>query len=266
MWTFLATEVLFFGGLFAGYTVYRYLDPPAFATGSRQLDVTLGAINTGVLLLSSLTMALAVNSAQTDRKKQTVGFLAATLALGLVFLGIKFDEYRHKFEDRLVPGRNFALERLLHARSQEPAGVVGTIVKLGPHRVAIERGGNLAVFAATDKTRVTVNGRAAGVRDLAVGQALEIVAPPDRASADSLRAVSPRAEMFFSFYFAMTGFHALHMLIGVGVVVVVAIKAGRGRFSSLYYTPVEMTGLYWHFVDIVWVFLFPLLYLIDWHP
>lgn len=188
MWLFLATEVLFFGGMFAGYTVYRTLHPDAFAQGSSHLDLVLGTVNTAVLLLSSLSMALAVHAAQTNGKR-LAQFIGATALLGIVFLGIKAVEYRHKFHDHLVPGEDF-----------------GT----GTH-------------------------------------------------AETLL---PSTELFFSFYFAMTGMHALHMVIGLGLLAWIGIGASRGRFSKEYYTPVEMIGLYWHFVDIVWVFLFPFLYLI----
>lgn len=192
MWAFLATEVLFFGGMFAAYSVYRRTYPLGFAEGSHHLDVVLGTINTGVLLLSSLTMALAVHAAQTGERKATSWLLVATIVLGSMFLGIKVVEYKHKIDHHLVPGRAFVLEH--------------------PH----------------------------------------------------FEDVDPRhAQLFYSLYFTMTGFHALHMIIGVAVVGVLTWQSWQGRFSPEYYTPVEMTGLYWHFVDIVWVFLFPLLYLID---
>lgn len=188
MWIFLATEVLFFGGMFAGYTVYRMLYPAAFAEGSSHLDLVLGSINTAVLLLSSLMMALAVHAAQTDGKG-LVQKIAGTAGLGTAFLAIKAIEYQHKFHDHLVPGPHF---------------------NQGAH----------------------------------------------------IEGLPTNAELFFSFYFAMTGMHALHMVIGLGLLAWIGIAAARKRFSPDYYTPVEMVGLYWHFVDIVWVFLFPFLYLI----
>lgn len=189
MWVFLITEILFFGGLFVGYAVYRSSYPEAFASGSHHLDVLLGTINTAVLIGSSLTMALAVHAAQQGQRQTLVVFLLGTIVLGLVFLGIKGVEYAHKFEESLVPGSMFQYE--------------------GPY--------------------------------------------------------AHQAQLFFSFYFSMTGMHALHMVIGVGVLAVLTLLAWRGRFSARYYAPVEVTGLYWHFVDIVWIFLFPLLYLIGRH-
>jgi cytochrome c oxidase subunit 3 len=204
MWAFLATEVLFFGGLFAGYTVYRYWYPDAFELGSHQLDFWLGTINTAVLLTSSLTMALAVHAAQTDDRRGLLRFLIATIFLGGVFLGIKAYEYHHKFVEHLVPGRHFSLGR--------------------------EHGEKVRGPAAADEASNEID--------------------------------EGHVELFFSFYFAMTGVHAAHMVIGVAILLALLAAARRGAFASEYFTPVEMTGLYWHFVDIVWVFLFPLLYLI----
>jgi cytochrome c oxidase subunit 3 len=187
MWVFLVTEVMFFGGLFMAYMLYRIWYPLAWAEGSMDLDIVLGGINTVVLITSSLTMALAVRSAQTGSNKATVNWLLLTMVLGLTFLVIKAFEYAHKYELGHIPGANFRYE--------------------GPEAGAVQ--------------------------------------------------------IFFSLYFAMTGLHALHMVIGFGLLSVIAWMAHKGRFSPEWYTPVEMSGLYWHFVDIVWIFLFPLLYLVD---
>jgi cytochrome c oxidase subunit III len=187
MWTFLTTEVLFFGGLFAAYMVYRTIYPAGFAEASHHLDVVLGTINTVILLTSSLTVALAIHAAQTNRQTALVGFLVATIVLALVFLGLKGYEYYHEYEVGLIPALNFTYE--------------------GP--------------------------------------------------------LAQQVMLFFVLYFVMTGLHAIHMIIGVGVIAVVAVRAWRRHFSPENYDAVEMTGLYWHFVDVVWVFLFPLLYLID---
>ena len=187
MWVFLVTEVLFFGGLFCTYAVYRAWYPQAFAAASHELDVTLGTINTAVLITSSLTMALGVHAAQLGQRKLLMIFLVLTMALGATFLGIKSVEYYQKFVEHHVPGPSFHFE--------EPQYAV-------------------------------------------------------------------HAQIFFSLYYLMTGLHALHMIIGVGVVLVLLVKAWRGRYTIEYHTPVEISGLYWHFVDIIWIFLFPLLYLI----
>jgi cytochrome c oxidase subunit III len=187
MWLFLVTEVMFFGGLILAYTLYRIWYPVAWALGSEELNIVLGGTNTVVLIASSLTMALAVRSAQTGEQRATVGWLLVTMSLGLTFLVIKFFEYKEKFELHHVPGPNFSFE--------------------GPE--------------------------------------------------------SPHVQIFFSLYFALTGVHALHMIIGFVLLSVICTMAYRQRFSPEWHTPVELAGLYWHFVDIVWIFLFPFLYLVD---
>jgi len=196
MWLFLATEVMFFGGMFCAYLIYPYWYYPEFAAGSKTLDIWLGAINTGVLICSSLTVALSVRAAQFGKRKLLVTLLVATILLGLVFLGIKGVEWASKFEEHHVPGPSFHFEPTAHSHPN---------TKIDPQRIQI----------------------------------------------------------FFSLYFAMTGIHALHMVIGVGLFAVLTFYAWKGRYNSAYYTPIENAGLYWHFVDIIWIYLFPLLYLID---
>ncbi len=189
MWVFLATEVLFFGGLFASYMVYRIWYPDVFGEASRHLDMTLGAVNTMVLIMSSLTMAMAVRSAALGRRQALMLMLVATMVLGAVFLGIKGFEYYQKWAEHLIPGPGFRFEH-----------------------------------------------------------------------GDPMH-----AQIFYSLYFAMTGLHATHMIIGFGILSTILFMAWRGRFTPEWHTPVEVSGLYWHFVDIVWIFLFPLLYLVDRH-
>jgi cytochrome c oxidase subunit 3 len=186
MWIFLSTEVLFFGAVFFTYVIYRGMYYDAFVEGSRELSVFLGGLNTGVLLCSSLCMALGVYAAQRGRTNQLITYLIATALIGAVFLGIKFLEYYKHYEDFLVPGLNFHYSG-------------------------------------------------------------------DNAS---------QVQLFMVFYFILTGMHAVHMLVGLGVLSTLTILAIRGKFSSDYYDPVDIGGLYWHFVDIVWVFIFPLLYLV----
>jgi cytochrome c oxidase subunit 3 len=194
MWLFLVTEVMFFGGFFLVYTIYRSLYFHAFVQSSHHLNLTLGAANTAVLICSSLTMAMAVHASALGQRRATVAWLLATVLLGSVFLGVKVVEYKDKFDHHLVPGAGFEAEDL-------------------------------------------------------------------HLTGDDAR----HAQTFFSLYFGMTGLHALHMIIGIPLILVMAAMAQRGRFSREYHTPVELTGLYWHFVDIVWIFLFPLLYLIGRH-
>lgn len=216
MWLFLATEILFFGGVFLGYTLYRFKYQEQFIAGSHHLDEMLGAINTTVLLTSSLTMVLAVHYAQLNKRGALILSLIATMILGAAFLGVKAYEYHHKYEQHLVPGLNF----------QVPAAG-------GPGHSAAT-----GAAAAEPAVAPTTDGQ-------------------------PLAASDPRMiELFFSFYFVMTGIHAFHMIIGLGILAVLVVSAMRGKFDGGRFTPIEMSGLYWHFVDIVWVFLFPLLYLI----
>jgi cytochrome c oxidase subunit 3 len=189
MWLFIAQEIMFFGGLFLAYATYRALYGPVFAEASSHLDWFLGAVNTAVLIGSSLTMAMAVHAAALGHRKGIAWWLIATIFLGLVFLAVKVVEYGEKFEHHLVPGPHFRYE--------------------GPG--------------------------------------------------------APQAEIFFSLYFAMTGLHALHMIVGIPILAYMAWRGWQGRFGPEYHTPVELTGLYWHFVDIIWIFLFPLLYLLGAH-
>lgn len=190
MWSFLLTEVMMFGGLFMCYIVARYRHLDAFVDGSHHLSIGLGGFNTIVLIVSSLTMAMAVHAAQEGHKNKTFKFLVATLFLGAVFLGVKYIEYSAKIAHHNVPGDHFVWNG-----TADPGHV----------------------------------------------------------------------ELFFGLYFVMTGLHAAHMVIGAGLLTWLMVLNHRGKFSTEYNTPVEMVGLYWHFVDIVWIFLFPLLYLIGRH-
>lgn len=178
VWIFLATEVLFFGGMFAGYTAYRYTYPERFEQFSRELNWIFGTVNTVVLLTSSFTMALAVRAVQVGQRRFGALSALATAALGVVFLVIKALEYAEDIHKDLVPGK-----------------------------------------------------------------------------------VSGSIHLLLSLYYAMTGLHAFHLLVGIGLLSWIFWLTLRSRVSPEYYTPVEMVGLYWHFVDVVWVFLYPLLYL-----
>ena len=189
MWLFIATEILFFGGMFLGYTVYRHAYPVAFAEASRHTLIAFGAVNTAVLLISSTVMAFAVRAARLNRRGLLGTLLLATASLGALFLVIKGFEYAQEIHEHLLPGSSFQIE-----------------------------------------------------------------------------AGDPRhAEMFFYIYWLMTGVHALHVLIGVVLISFFALRAWLRDAFKDHDTPVDLLGLYWHFVDIVWVFLFPLIYLVDRH-
>jgi cytochrome c oxidase subunit III len=226
MWTFLLTEILFFGGLFMAYMLYRLWYHDAFVAASSSIVLFWGAFNTVVLIASSLTMALAVRAAQTSQHKALIGWLLATMFLGAVFLGVKVIEYADKFEHHHVPGPDFVWDSHAGAAGEGAAGAESA------------RGAGSGERAAAG----TTHAETAAERDPALQQ---------------------HTQIFFSLYFTMTGLHALHMIIGIGLMSVITFMAWQGKFDGHYYTPVEMSGLYWHFVDIVWIYLFPLLYLID---
>ncbi len=210
MWLFLLTEIMFFGGMFTAYLIYRNWYYPAFVAASHQLDVVLGSINTLLLITSSFTMAMGVWCAEKRKRKGLVLSLILTFILGLGFLGIKTVEYKEKFEKHHVPGRNFSVQSFIDPAHDEAAKKLGDLTPL----------------------------------------------PLDMAR---------HTEMYFSLYFAMTGMHALHMIIGIGILLFLIIKAWQGAYTNGHVTMIENFGLYWHFVDIVWIFLFPLLYLISRH-
>ncbi|MCC6731449.1 MAG: cytochrome c oxidase subunit 3 family protein [Chthonomonadales bacterium] len=205
MWTFLATEVMFFGALFLSYTLYRSLHPEVFRAAHHYLSVPMGTINTAVLLTSSFTMALAVRASQLRQRRVVMLFLAVTSVLALAFLVIKGFEWSHEFEERHLPGPTFQFSE------HQPPGATVTTAEAGR-----------------------------------VGAVLPGDVP----------------QIFFVLYFAMTGLHAIHVIVGIlvmwGLIALLAADSPLVR----YYMPTEMAGLYWHFVDIVWIFLYPLFYLI----
>jgi cytochrome c oxidase subunit III len=204
MWLFLLTEIMFFGGLFFAYLLYRNWYYDAFVAASNSISMPLGLLNTIVLISSSFTMAMGVWAAEIRNKKYLQLALIATIVLGFIFLGIKSIEYTQKFEEHHVPGASFDIVDFVHP----PAG---------SHE-----------------------------KPLSVDMA-------------------NKTQIYFSLYFAMTGVHALHMIIGIAILFVLLWKARTGLYTTGYVQPIENFGLYWHFVDIVWIFLFPFLYLINRH-
>jgi cytochrome c oxidase subunit III len=233
MWVFLLTEIMMFGGLFAAYLIYRITYYPAFVAGSTSISVSWGFANTLVLLASSFTMAMAVWAASSGRsRKQQMAWVLATMVFGAAFLGVKAKEYYDKYDECHIPGhiigKGFNAWGGCDASNPELGNIADEIVKRAQNAKA--KGYNVDV-------------------------------PSEVSAAQTAK----QTEIFFSFYFAMTGLHAFHMVIGLGLLTWLLLKAGRGQFSPEYYTPMELGGLYWHFVDIVWIFLFPLLYLISRH-
>ena len=206
MWLFLLTEIMFFGGMFFAYLLYRNWYYDAFVPASNQLSIPLGTINTLILITSGFFMALAVWAAEVRNRVLLVWFLILTTLLGIAFIGVKADEYREKWEKHHIPGASFDISEF-------------------------------------------VNPRAFGLAEQPL--------PPDMAE---------KTQIFFFLYFAMTGMHAVHMLIGIGILFWFIWRAHKDEFTRGYVAPIENFALYWHFVDIVWLFLFPLLYLINRHP
>lgn len=220
MWWFLGTEIMFFGGMFCGYLVYRRVYFPEFAVASRSLDLVVGTFNTTVLICSSLTVAMAVRAAQLGKRVLQVRMLLLTLVFGLAFLGIKAYEWGNKYKEHHIPTFDY--------------NVVG-----GEGDLVFKN----AKFLGIDKLQNDPG--ALRQREAQIQQ---------------------HTKIFYSLYFALTGMHAIHMVVGVGIFSVITWMAWKGRFTPEYHTPLEIAGLYWHFVDIVWIYLFPLLYLIDRRP
>ncbi len=187
IWLFLTSEILMFGGLFVGYIIYSNVYPQVFHEGAKHLDWRLGALNTIVLLTSSLTMVLGIHYSQHNDRKKAVFNLAVTILCGAIFMLVKYFEYTHKIHEGLLPGKWY------HGPVPEGISNIG---------------------------------------------------------------------LYYSFYFMMTGLHGIHVLAGMGLILWVLLRAQKGEFNSHYYTPVEGVGLFWHLVDLIWIFLFPLLYLV----
>lgn len=264
MWLFLMQEIMFFGGLFTVYLVFRSRFPMAFAAGSNHLDAFLGGLNTLVLIVSSLTMALTVFYAQKGNRNMQVILIVLTTFFGAVFLGVKAVEYTDKYNHGLVPvtGWNKVVKSgggAEHASGAE-AAPCWEVHHGGEEPPYVNPKGEFlwhdcSLVLQAEKGNYLTKSEKIGyfVRD-------QNGAP--RIDADKFR---DKVRSFFWIYFVMTGLHALHMVVGIGLMLWLLYKAWRGTFSAEYYMPVEMSGLYWHFVDIVWIFLFPLLYLLGRH-
>lgn len=256
MWLFLAQEIMFFGGLFTAYLVFRSRFPMAFAAGSNHLDAFLGGANTIVLIVSSLTMALTVYFARLGNRNMQVILIILTMLFGATFLGIKAIEYTDKYNHGLVP---------VTGLNREVKGDIETTVHAAPPAAGAEHGTEEHVyinpkgeFQWTDASLATL------AQEHNYLTSAEKIGYYSNGQVDANK-FRDKVRIFFWLYFAMTGLHALHMIVGLGLMLWLLYKAFRGTFSADYYMPVEMSGLYWHFVDIVWIFLFPLLYLLGRH-
>ena len=268
MWLFLATEVLLFGGLFVGYSVWRSNHPELFKFGSEFLDTKMGAINTVVLILSSLTMAWGVTCAQRSNQKGLIICLLLTLAGAGGFLGIKYVEYSHKFHEGWFPGAYFYNEppELSHTWDENlpvPGAVAADVPVPDTEARTIEQ---LGLPEDIPVETSTVAPPAEGPSGL-VHSALDDDGHEDEHAEHQIHALQredrpANAHMFFNIYFMMTGLHGIHVLIGIILISWLLIGAVRGRYNKDYFTPIDLGGLYWHIVDLIWIFLFPLFYLI----
>ena len=260
MWAFLAQEVLFFSALFVAYIIFRYNHPEVFAYAHKYLDVKFGAINTAVLIFSSLSAAWAVRAAQKNQQKLLIGCLAVTILCAFAFLGIKYIEYSHKFHIGTTFGCNFA-------PNETPDGTKiewpeAPIQKLGSELSNAE---NCRALQAANAQVVTAPLTDKDGKPLEPGspEALAALADADKEVKSHYAGLPPpNTNMFFSIYFAMTGLHGIHVLVGIGVFIWLLVRAMKGHFSEAYFGPVDFAALYWHIVDLIWIYLFPLLYLI----
>jgi len=295
MWLFLITEVLFFSGLFAAYAVYRSNHPEVFVDAHKYLDKVLGGFNTVVLLFSSLTMAWGVRCAQLGQKRGLVWCLTATLMCASLFLGIKAVEYTHKWDLGLYWGQSFAPVDAQAGHGEPGHGkallylclpAVLALLAFGAIALVNRRRGQQESFLVAACLTLTALAFFAGVGAGKVVPAItehflpaeppapQAVSPqprdvPAKPPAEQLVISDPQAAsgislvaIFFSIYYTMTGIHAIHIIAGMGVLVWILVRAVRGEFSGRHFAPVDYVGLYWHLVDLIWIYLFPLLYLI----
>jgi len=258
MWIFLGTEILMFGGLFCAYSVYRSNHPEIFEYAHTYLNKTLGGINTLVLICSSLSMAWGVRCAQLNQQRALVVCLLLTLLGGFGFMGIKFVEYKAKWEHGLLPGKYYnPVDHGAGHAAEGHAGSSGAAHESGASGAAISPA---AGVTAADPDAPRIPAAAVGPGGLAASL---LPAGGNRESSDhSSKTAPPNGWLFFSVYFLLTGLHGVHVLVGMGLITWILLRARRGEFSSRYFAPVDLVGLYWHLVDLIWIFLFPLLYLI----
>ncbi len=244
MWAFLLTEILFFSGLFCAYAVYRRNYPEVFYDGHHFLNTTLGAVNTVVLLFSSLTMAVAVRCAQLNQRRGLITCLSITLICAGIFLVIKYNEYKVKWDHHMVPGQA-KIEAALGIADDEHSG------ELAPGQPP-PRG-----FQPGE------HGRHYMEEKLREADKEEGLRPPSESIYKGQ--LDHRITMlgsFFGIYFCLTGLHAIHVICGIIAITWLLVRAIKRHFNEQYYDAVDCVGLYWHLVDLIWIYLFPLLYLI----
>jgi cytochrome c oxidase subunit III len=269
MWVFLGTEILMFGGLFCAYSIFRHNHPAVFAFAAEAyLNTKLGALNTVILITSSLTMAWGVRAAQMNNRNLTMVCLVLTLLGAAGFMVVKSVEYTAKWKEDVWIGQWNKYNAMYEGKDPEaPPQQPGPV---GPPVVLPTVPANVAkpTDANTGNDVSMIQPRFNGPTGLAPAgpEASPFSGTPEEIRTERYRDLSDRDQwrvsQFFSIYFLMTGLHGLHVLIGMGLITWLLIKTRQGTFSSEYYTPVDLIGLYWHLVDLIWIFLFPLLYLI----
>ena len=268
MWTFLAQEIMFFGGLFTAYLVFRSKYPMAFAAGSNHLDPFWGGLNTLVLIVSSLTMALTVYYAQKSNRNMQVLMIVLTMFFGSVFLGVKAIEYSGKWDHGQIPVNGWNKIKKEGEEKEKSALRLPFEVKAEAADTEKSHANPRGDFHLDDKYAkpiIEIITEEAKKENGGFLTASEKKAYFSASGEFDYEKFTAKVQLFFWIYFVMTGLHALHMIVGLGIMMWLLVMAWRATYSADFYSPVEISGLYWHFVDIVWIFLFPLLYLLGRH-
>jgi cytochrome c oxidase subunit 3 len=263
IWLFLLTEVLFFSGLFCAYTIYRAMHPEVFVYAHYFLNTKMGALNTCVLLVSSLTAAWAVRNAQLAQRKMLILNIVITIACACTFMVVKYFEYAHKFHDGLLPGPRFhPTEQVweldtFKSKHPEAAEYAEHLAKLGEERAKQKAPAAGAIVLNTPMTGIYEHPTEEQIEPLLKAG---VIGP---SAEDQTQISKPRnAHVFFSIYFFMTGLHGIHVVGGIVVWLWLLKRAVKNEFGPKYFGPIDYAALYWHLVDLVWIYLFPLLYLI----
>lgn len=301
VWLFLVTEILFFAGLFCAYTIYRAQHPEVFYWAHFYLDTTLGAANTVVLILSSFTAAWAVRNAQLGQQKLLKLNIIITICGALFFMGVKAIEYSHKFHDGLLPSRHFDPKHEVwetdafkkkHPGSAEAAERISAELALRKNKTALvdtvrgEVGERVALVPVSNEPAAEEGAKAAAPvaevdpataalsDDVWLESQIRGLSPEERRPLEMAGVIRKAAEgpptfarpenagVFFSIYFFMTGLHGVHVVIGIGIWIWMLTLASRRQFGPKYFGPIDFSALYWHLVDLIWIYLFPMLYLI----
>jgi cytochrome c oxidase subunit III len=293
VWLFLTTEILLFSGLFCAYAVYRRNHPEIFAWAHLYLNKWLGALNTIVLIFSSFTMAWAVRASQLGNKpfraiiplgrgkyqrlfrishrKLAVALLSTTICCGGVFMCVKYVEYKNKWEENLLPGTAYRPTELPGQKEEpapgakpeegKPAAALATGIPTGP-ATQMAPGGYVVEQSQVPRASIGPEGVS---EEWLRRQPSEFTARA-AASGENVGPEPLNTHIFFGIYFLMTGLHGIHVLAGMALIFWVLLRTRRGEFGPQYFSPVDFVGLYWHIVDLIWIFLFPLLYLIGNSP